>query len=62
MEELITFSDKFETVDNISTFQQRKLSPHFLLELTKIFAKMWHKAVWMGHPIKLELTHEGLLD
>ena len=22
---------------------------------------MWHKAVWMGHPMKLKLTHKYLL-
>ena len=22
---------------------------------------MWYQAVWMGHPIRLELTREGLL-
>ena len=25
------------------------------------FAQMWHKVVWMRHPMRLELTHEGLL-
>ena len=22
---------------------------------------MWHKAIWKGHPMRLELTHVGLL-
>ena len=29
--------------------------------LTKLFASMWHKAEWMGHPMRLELTRVGLL-
>ena len=27
----------------------------------KLFASMWHKAEWMGHPMRLELTRVGLL-
>ena len=27
-----------------------------------IFAKMQHKAEWMGHPMRLELTLADLLD
>ena len=23
---------------------------------------MWHKAEWIGHPMRLELTRVGLLD
>ena len=34
---------------------------YFILQLTKLFASMWHKAEWMGHPMRLELTRVGLL-
>ena len=27
----------------------------------KLFASMWHKAKWMGLPMRLELIHVGLL-
>ena len=27
----------------------------------KLFASMWHKAEWMGHLMRLELTRVGLL-
>ena len=27
----------------------------------KLFASRWHKADWMGHPMRLELTLAGLL-
>ena len=27
----------------------------------KLFASMWHKAEWMEHPMRLELTSVGLL-
>ena len=30
-------------------------------EFTKLFAQMWHKAIWKGHPMRLELTRVGLL-
>ena len=23
---------------------------------------MWHKAIWKGHPMRVKLTHVGLLD
>ena len=31
------------------------------LVFTKLFVSMWHKAEWMGRPMKLELTRIGLL-
>ena len=31
------------------------------LKFTKLFASMWHKAEWMGRPMRLELTRVGLL-
>ena len=30
------------------------------LKFTKLFAYMWHKAIWNGHPMRLELTRVGL--
>ena len=30
-------------------------------KFTKLFAQMWHKAIWKGHPMRLELTRVGLL-
>ena len=30
-------------------------------KFTKLFASMWHKAEWMGRPMRLELTRVGLL-
>ena len=30
-------------------------------KFTKLLASMWHKAIWKGHPMRLELTRVGLL-
>ena len=30
-------------------------------KFTKLFAQMWLKAIWKGHPMRLELTRVGLL-
>ena len=32
-----------------------------IVVFTKLFASMWHKANWMGHPMRLELTFADLL-
>ena len=29
--------------------------------LLSFFAQMWHRAIWKGHPMRLELTRVGLL-
>ena len=29
--------------------------------LLSVYAQMWHKAIWKGHPMRLELTRVGLL-
>ena len=30
-------------------------------KFTKLLAQMWHKAIWKGHPMRLELSRVGLL-
>ena len=35
--------------------------PCWYWKFTKLFAQMWHKAIWKGHPMRLELTRVGLL-
>ena len=34
---------------------------HQQWKFTKLFAQMWHKAIWKGHQMRLELTRVGLL-
>ena len=33
----------------------------YIYQFTNLFASMWSKFEWMGHPMRLELIHEGLL-
>ena len=32
----------------------------YLSNLPSVFIQMWNKAVWIGNPMRLELTREGL--
>ena len=41
--------------------QWTRVSILSVLKFTKLFASMWHKAEWMGHPMSLEFTRVGLL-
>ena len=41
--------------------KKKKKKRHVSSNWLSVFAQMWHKAEWMGNPVKLELTREGLL-
>ena len=45
----------------IKAAKMKKKTAHYLVLYTFKLHGMWHKAIWKGHPMRLELTRVGLL-
>ena len=48
-------------IDNTMIVRFVLESRNYDIWAAKIFAKIWHKNVWMKHPIKIEFTRKSVL-